>query len=66
LPCGHGLVTLAGAAGGWITFAGKNSLYVAAQLLIAIGVVLKDVVADAMTTEVVERTRPDGSPRRLA
>jgi len=31
-----------------------------------IGVVLKDVVADAMTTEVVERTRPDGSPRRLA
>jgi hypothetical protein len=60
------LVTLAGAAGGWITFAGKNALYVAAQLLIAIGVVLQDVVADAMTTEVVDRTRPDGSPRPLA
>jgi hypothetical protein len=26
-----------------------------------IGVVLQNVVADAMTTEVVDRTRPDGS-----
>src|SRR5512132_2141043 len=61
-----GLVTLAGAAGGWISFAGKNALYVAAQLLIVIGVVLQDVVADAMTTEVVDRKKPDGSPRPLA
>ena len=61
-----GLTTLAGAAGGWITFADPNALYVAAQLLIVIGVVLQDVVADAMTTEVVDRTRPDGSPRPLA
>ena len=60
-----GLVILAGAAGGWITFASKNALYVTAQLLIVIGVVLQDVVADAMTTEVVERNRPDGAPRPL-
>src|SRR4029079_4749706 len=50
-----GLVVLAGAAGGWIAFASKNALYVTAQLLIVIGVVLQDVVADAMTTEVVDR-----------
>jgi MFS family permease len=61
-----GLIILAGAAGGWIAFASKNALYVMAQLLIVIGVVLQDVVADAMTTEVVERTRPDGSPKPLA
>lgn len=58
-----GLILLAGAAGGWISFAGKNALYVAAQLLIVVGVVLQDVIADAMTTEVVDRVRPDGSPR---
>jgi MFS family permease len=61
-----GLLILAGAAGGWITVGGKNALYVVAQLLIVIGVVLQDVVADAMTTEVVDRTAPDGSPRPLA
>src|SRR5262245_8506226 len=55
-----GMVILAGAAGGWIAFAGKNALYVAAQFLIVIGVVLQDVIADAMTTEVVERMRADG------
>jgi hypothetical protein len=53
-----GLIVLAGAAGGWVTFAGKNALYVAAQLLIVIGVVLQDVVADAMTTEVVVAKTP--------
>ena len=58
-----GLVILAGAAGGWITFASKNALYVTAQLLIVVGVVLQDVIADAMTTEVVERTLPDGTPK---
>ncbi len=58
-----GLIILAGAAGGWIAFASKNALYVGAQLLIVIGIVLQDVIADAMTTEVVERLRPDGSPR---
>ncbi len=61
-----GLVVLAGAAGGWVDFASKNALYIIAQLLIVVGVVLQDVVADAMTTEVVDRTRPDGSPKPLA
>jgi MFS family permease len=58
-----GMLILAGAAGGWITMMSKNALYVTAQLLITIGVVLQDVIADAMTTEVVERTNPDGSPK---
>ena len=53
-----GMIILAGAAGGWIAFAGKNALYVTAQLLIVIGVVLQDVIADAMTTEVVDRESP--------
>ena len=61
-----GLVVLAGAAGGWIAFASKNALYVIAQLLIVVGVVLQDVVADAMTTEVVDRKTPDGAARPLA
>ncbi|MFO7478651.1 MAG: hypothetical protein R6X03_09950 [Methyloceanibacter sp.] len=61
-----GLLVLAGAAGGWITFAGKNALYVTAQLMIVIGVVLQDVIADAMTTEVVDRAYPDGTPRPKA
>ena len=61
-----GMILLAGAAGGWIDFATKNVLYVAAQLLIVIGVVLQDVIADAMTTEVVDRVRPDGTPKPKA
>ncbi|ODR97638.1 hypothetical protein AUC69_11040 [Methyloceanibacter superfactus] len=61
-----GLVLMAGAAGGWIDFAGKNALYVTAQLLIVVGVVLQDVIADAMTTEVVERVLPDGTPKPKA
>lgn len=61
-----GMVILAGAAGGWLTFASKNALYVMAQLMIVIGVVLQDVIADAMTTEVVDRVRLDGTPRPKA
>jgi BT1 family len=61
-----GMILLAGTAGGWIGFATKNVLYVTAQLLIVIGVVLQDVVADAMTTEVVDRVRPDGTPKPKA
>ena len=61
-----GIVLMAGAAGGWIAFASKNALYVAAQLLIVVGVVMQDVIADAMSTEVVERTRPDGTPKPKA
>lgn len=60
------LVMLAGAAGGWLTFAKPDTIYVAASLLSVIGVVLQDVVADAMSTEVVSRTNPDGSSRPQA
>jgi hypothetical protein len=58
-----GLILLAGAAGQWITFAAPDAIYVLASLLTVTGVVLQDVVADAMSTEVVERENPDGSPR---
>jgi hypothetical protein len=58
-----GLIILAGAAGGWMTVASKDALYVLAQLLIVIGIVLQDVIADAMTTEVVERRNADGTPK---
>jgi hypothetical protein len=58
-----GLILLAGAAGRWITIASPESLYIAAQLVIVLGVVMQDVVADAMSTEVVSRYNEDGMPR---
>jgi hypothetical protein len=58
-----GMITLAGAAGGWISVAAPDTLYVIATLLTTSGVVLQDVVADAMSTEVVDREAPDGSQR---
>jgi hypothetical protein len=58
-----GMLVLAGAAGGWFDSISLDVLYVSAKLLIVIGIVLQDVVADAMSTEVVDRTQPDGSPR---
>lgn len=58
-----GLILLAGAAGKWITFAPPEVLYIIAQIVTVIGVVLQDVVADAMSTEVVPRVTPDGTPR---
>jgi MFS family permease len=58
-----GLVLLAGAAGKWITVLPAASLYVIASLLTTTGVVLQDVVADAMSTEVVARLEADGRPR---
>jgi hypothetical protein len=61
-----GMIILAGAAAGWITLASKNALYVTAQLMIVVGVVLQDVIADVMTTEVVDRVKPDGTPRPKA
>ena len=61
-----GLLILAGAAGGWFPDYGLDALYIAAKLLIVIGIVLQDVVADAMSTEVVDRELPDGSPRPQA
>lgn len=61
-----GLVLLAGAAGKWLTFAGPEALYVMAMLAMTLGVVLQDVVADAMTTEVVDRQDAAGNPRPQA
>lgn len=58
-----GLITLAGAAGGWLSFLPKDELYILGALLMVVGIVIQDVVADAMSTEVVTRTNPDGSPR---
>jgi MFS family permease len=65
---GAGLLTasmllLAGAASGALTFASPDKLYVAASILSVLGVVIQDVAADAMSTEVVDRVNPDGTPR---
>ena len=43
-----------------------DKLYIVAALLSVTGLVVQDVVADAMSTEVVARTNPDGSPRPKA
>lgn len=59
-------ILLAGAAGSWITVLPPDQLYVAAMLLSVTGSVVQDVVADAMSTEVVPRTNPGGSPRTKA
>ena len=58
-----GLLMLAGAAGGWLTFASPENMYRLGSFLSIVGVVLQDVTADAMSTEVVERHNPDGTPR---
>ncbi len=57
------MLLLAAAAGKWITWLRVDQLYVIASLLSVTGVVLQDVVADAMSTEVVPRRNPDGTPR---
>ena len=58
-----GLVTLAGAAGRWLSFARPDTLYVIGAMLVVIGTVVQDVVADAMSTEVVVRTDAAGNER---
>ena len=58
-----GLVTLAGAAGRWLNFARPDTLYVVGAMLVVIGTVVQDVVADAMSTEVVARTDAAGNER---
>src|SRR6476660_991111 len=50
-----GLLTLAGAAGDWLAFLPPAQLYVLGALLVVLGTVIQDVVADAMSTEVVAR-----------
>jgi MFS family permease len=61
-----GLLMLAGASSGRLTFATPDTIYVASSLIMVVGVVLQDVVADAMSTEVVERFHEDGTPRLQA
>jgi MFS family permease len=58
-----GLLILAGAAGRWLTFARPDQLYVLGAMLLVIGTVLQDVVADAMSTEVVPRIDAAGDER---
>lgn len=58
-----GMLLLAGAAGGWLNFASPENLYRLGAFVSVLGVVIQDVVADAMSTEVVDRENPDGSPR---
>jgi MFS family permease len=60
------LILLAGSAGGWITAVAPDHIYVIANLLSVAGLVLQNVVADAMSTEVVPRTNPDGTARAQA
>jgi len=58
-----GMLVLAGSAGGWLTFARPSSLYVLGAMLMVIGTVIQDVVADAMSTEVVLRKDAAGNDR---
>lgn len=58
-----GMLLLAGAAGGWLSFASPENLYRLGAFVSVLGVVIQDVVADAMSTEVVDRENPDGTPR---
>jgi hypothetical protein len=58
-----GLIVLAGAAGGWLVLSRPDHLYLLGALLIVIGTVIQDVVADAMSTEVVSRVDAAGKPR---
>jgi BT1 family len=58
-----GMLTLAGAAGGWLAFARIDNLYILGAMLIVIGTVVQDVVADAMSTEVVARHDSAGNAR---
>jgi len=54
---------LAGAAAGVTGGASAEAVYVAASLAAVVGLVVQDSVADALTTEVVDRVAPDGTPR---
>lgn len=56
-------VALAAAAAGRTGAVPAEAVYVAASLAAVVGLVVQDSVADALTTEVVDRTGPDGAPR---
>ena len=58
-----GLLLLAGAASGQLALARPETLYVAGQLAIVMGAVIQEVVADAMSAEVVALTDAEGRAR---
>jgi hypothetical protein len=58
-----GLLILAGAAGAWLTVLPVNQLYFVGWMVLVVGTVIQDVVADAMSTEVVQRTDAAGNAR---
>jgi len=58
-----GMLVLAGTAGGWIAFARADQLYILGAMLIVIGTVIQNVVAEAMSTEVVSRRDAAGNAR---
>jgi hypothetical protein len=58
-----GMLTLAGAAGGWFAFVRVDHCYVLGAMLIVIGTVVQNVVAEAMSTEVVSRRDASGNVR---
>ena len=55
-----GTILLIGLAGNypWAKFASKENVYIISALLSVIGFVIQDVVADTMSTEVVDRNQP--------
>jgi len=55
-----GTILLIGLAGdySWAKFSSKENVYILASLLSVIGFVIQDVVADTMSTEVVDRNQP--------
>lgn len=58
-----GLIILAGGAGGWIRMIQSDQLFILGTMLIVLGTVIQDVVADAMSTEVVPRVDDAGTVR---
>jgi len=56
-----GTILLIGLAGDypWAKFASKENVYIVSALLSVIGFVMQDVVADTMSTEVVDRNQPE-------
>jgi hypothetical protein len=56
-------LALSAAAAGMTGPLGAEAVYVAASLLAVVGLVVQDCGADALTSEVVDRTAPDGTAR---
>lgn len=61
-----GFLLMWAAASGRLASMSPDNAYRIAAMLMAIGTVMQDVIADAMTTEVVARDNDDGTPREQA